>query len=165
MAAPIRKQRRQVLGHNARALNYTNQQASSRGTKIAHNKLATKRTLQRAGLPTPRLYATLSSRQELLKFRWTKLPSSFVLKPRAALGGGGIVVIFGRNKKGHWITANKTEVFIPQLHKHVLNILDGNFSTANVPDLAFFEQRIKNHPTSNLTVTRVSPTSELSSTT
>jgi len=146
MANPHRKQAHLVLGMNARSLWYTNQFGSKRGTKIANDKLATKRILQKAGITTPRLFATLQSRQELLKFRWTKLPSSFVLKPRASSGGGGIIVIYGRNKKGNWVTADKTEVIIPELRKHVLDILDGNFSSANVPDIALFEQRVKNHP-------------------
>ncbi|MFH1354239.1 MAG: sugar-transfer associated ATP-grasp domain-containing protein [bacterium] len=146
MAKSIHKQAGQVLGFNARALKYTTRDSETRATAIARDKLASKRILQKAGLPTPRLYASISSRQELKRFRWTKLPSSFVLKPRSAYGGGGIVIIFGRNKKGNWVKADKTEVFIPELKKHALDILDGNFSPSNVPDTVFFEQRIKNHP-------------------
>lgn len=146
MAKPIRRQLGGVLGHNARALHYTNQDKESGAATIARSKLTTKRLLQRAGLSTPRLYAALRSRQELKSFRWTKLPSSFVIKPNAASGGGGILIVFGRNKKGNWVEADKTEVPIPQLRNHVQNILDGNFSPANVPDSALIEQRVKNHP-------------------
>lgn len=146
MAKSIHKQAGQVLGFNARALKYTTRDSETRATAIARDKLASKRILQKAGLPTPRLYASISSRQELKRFRWTKLPSSFVLKPRSAYGGGGIVVIFGRNKKGNWVKADKTEVFITELKKHALDILDGNFSPSNIPDTVLFEQRVKNHP-------------------
>lgn len=145
MATTFLKRSRKLLGHNARSLWYTGPYRIA-AAKIAHDKLATKRVLQRAGLPTPRLYAAVRNRQELARFRWTKLPSSFVLKPRSSYGGGGIVVIFGRNKKGNWVKADKTEVFIPVLHKYVVDILDGNFSSSNTPDVAFFEQRIRNHP-------------------
>lgn len=140
------KQISQILGYNARALRYTNRPTNSSATRLARSKLATKKTLQKAGLPTPRLYTKISTRQELKHFRWTKLPSSFVLKPNNSYGGSGIRVVFGRNKKGNWVLANKAEIFIPELKSHVLNILDGNFSPANVPDIALFEQRIKNHP-------------------
>jgi len=146
MPNSFRKTSRQLLGLNARSLGYTGHNIISASAKVAHDKLATKKILQRAGLPTPRLYATIKSRQELSRFRWTKLPSSFVVKPRSSYGGGGIIVIFGRNKKGNWVKADKTEVFIPTLRSHVLDVLDGNYSSSNVPDIALFEQRIKNHP-------------------
>lgn len=134
-----------VLGVNARTLDYIKKYNSPDAVRIANNKLATKKMLQREGLATPRLYAVISSRQELARFRWTKLPASFVLKPNAASGGGGIVVIFGRNKKGNWVKADKAEMFTPELQGHVMDILDGNFSRGNVPDTAFFEQRVKVH--------------------
>jgi alpha-L-glutamate ligase-like protein len=146
MPNAFRKTSRQLLGLNARSLRYTGHNLISTGSKIAQDKLATKKLLQRSGLPTPRLYAAIKTRQELARFRWTKLPASFVIKPRSSYGGGGIIVIFGRNKKGNWVKADKTEIFIPQLRKHVLDTLDGNFSPSNIPDVALFEQRIKNHP-------------------
>ena len=146
MPKTLPRQANQVLGFNARALFYTGLDDARKARKTAHNKLSTKRLLQRAGLPTPRLHAIINSRQELKKFRWTKLPSSFVIKPNTAYGGSGIIVIFGRNKKGNWVHANKTETFIPQLKSHVLDILDGNFSPSNIPDTVLFEQRVKIHP-------------------
>ncbi len=147
MAKSLYRQASRVLGFNARALKYTLGGNNPHAAAAARNKLVTKRVLQKAGLPTPRLYAAISSRQQLRSFRWTKLPSSFVVKPRSSHGGGGVVVIFGRNKKGNWVKADKTEVFIPELKKHVIDILDGNFSPANFPDTALFEQRVRNHPT------------------
>lgn len=134
-----------VLGMNARTLDYIKKYNPPEAVRIANNKLATKKLLQREGLATPRLHAVISTRQELARFRWTKLPASFVLKPNSSSGGGGIVVVFGRNKKGNWVKADKTEVFTPQLRDQVMDILDGSFSKGNVPDVAFFEQRIKNH--------------------
>jgi len=146
MTKSFHKQLGGVLGQNARVLHYTDQSEARSAATIARNKLTTKRLLQRAGLPTPRLYAALRSRQELKSFRWTKLPSSFVIKPNAAFGGSGILIVFGRNKKGNWVKADKTEVPISQLRNHIQDILDGNFSPSNVPDSALIEQRIKNHP-------------------
>lgn len=135
-----------ILGMNARTLEYIRKHNTREATRLANNKLATKKVLQTSGLPTPRLFSVIRHPQELKKFRWTKLPPSFVLKPNSASGGGGIMVIFGRNKKGNWVKADKSEVFIPELRNHVFDILDGNFSKSNVPDVAFFEQRIKVHP-------------------
>ena len=146
MTKPLHKSYSEVLGHNARALYYTDPARAPSAPAVARNKLTAKRLLQRAGLPAPRLYATISSRKELTRFRWTKLPSSFVIKPNAGMGGGGIIIIFGRNKKGNWVKADKTEVSVKELKKHVQDILDGSFSPANAPDIALIEQRVKNHP-------------------
>ena len=130
---------------NARMLEYIAKVNPPEAIRIANNKLATKRTLQKAGLASPRMFGIIRSRTELKRFRWTKLPSSFVLKPASSSGGGGIIVVFGRNKKGNWVKADKSEIFIPQLRDHVLDVLDGNFSKGNVPDVAFFEQRVRVH--------------------
>jgi alpha-L-glutamate ligase-like protein len=135
----------EVLGMNARTIEYISRANQATSVRLANKKLATKRILQKAGLPTPRLFSVIRTRQELKRFRWTKLPSSFVLKPNSSSGGAGIIVIFGRNKKGNWVKADKSEVFIPALRDHILDILDGNFSKGNVPDIAFFEQRVKVH--------------------
>lgn len=135
--------RSDVLGLNARSLHYTKRANSAEASRLANNKLATKRALQKAGLPTPRLFAKISHRADLRHFRWTRLPGSFALKPNNASGGGGIIIIFGRNKKGNWIKADGAEIFIRDLNNHIIDILDGNFSPSNIPDTAFFEQRIK----------------------
>lgn len=147
MALLLSKQYAEVLGRNARTLDYIKKGNKPAAIKMANNKLATKRQLQKSAVSTPRLHATISRRSQLRTFRWTKLPSSFVLKPNSSSGGGGIIVIFGRNKKGNWVKADKTEMFIPELKNHIFDILDGNFSLGNVPDSALFEQRIKNHST------------------
>lgn len=132
-----------VLGMNARTLEYVAKSNTREATRLANNKLATKKALQKTGLATPRLFGIIRTRSELKRFRWTKLPASFVVKPASASGGGGIIVIFGRNKKGSWVKADKSEIFKPELKRHVLNILDGNFSPNNAPDIALIEQRIK----------------------
>ncbi len=130
---------------NARTLHYVTKVNPPEAIRLANNKLATKRALQKEGLATPRLFAIIRSRRELARFRWTKLPSSFVVKPTSASGGGGIIVIFGRNKKGNWVKADKSEIFISELKRQIVDILDGNYSRGNVPDAAFFEQRVKVH--------------------
>jgi len=42
-----------------------------------------------------------------------------------------------------WVKANRKIVTINDLKSHVLNILEGNYSMTNLPDVAFFEERIK----------------------
>ncbi len=134
-----------ILGMNSRMIDYIIKANPRESIRIANNKLATKKILQKNGIPTPRLFATIRRKSELTSFKWTRLPPSFVLKPNSSSGGGGIAVIFGRNKKGNWVKADKSEMFAPELRGHILDILDGNFSKGNVPDTAFFEQRVKIH--------------------
>lgn len=145
MAPFIHKGWGNILGMNARMIDYIRKANSPSAIRLANNKLATKKALQKAGLATPRLFSVIKNRSELKYFRWTRLPSSFVLKPTSSSGGSGIVVVFGRNKQGNWVKANKSEIFIPELREHILDILDGNFSKSSVPDTAFFEQRVKIH--------------------
>jgi len=145
MTALINQQWSEVLGMNARTLQYIKRANSAKASRLANRKLSSKRTLQKAGIATPRLFARIRSRSELKRFRWTKLPSSFVLKPNSSSGGNGILVVYGRNKKGNWVKADKTEIFILDLRERILDILDGRYSKGNVPDTAFFEQRVKVH--------------------
>jgi alpha-L-glutamate ligase-like protein len=61
------------------------------------------------------------------------------------LGGEGILVVYGR-KKGQenvWVKADRSLVTEDDLKNQIRNILDGSFSRTNIPDVAFFEERVK----------------------
>ena len=106
--------------------------------------MLSKRALMKADLPVPNLIARIRSLKELENFDWDQLPYSFVLKPNRGLGGEGIVVVYGRNKKtGNWVKADKREVTIEDLKMHIRNIFEGTYSLSNQPDKAFFEERVK----------------------
>lgn len=139
----LAKRRRNLLGMNARILRYIHPLNSHKAAKIADNKLKTKSVLLENGIPTPRLFGIIESRRDAEEFDWLKLPASFVLKPNFGYGGAGIMVLFGRNKKGQWVKQNHVPVDIADIRERAFDILDGNFSINNVPDIAFFEQRIK----------------------
>lgn len=131
---------------NARNLVYIRQSNKRSAVKIADNKLKTKRKLRKAGLPVTKLYATIKDREQLYNFDWESLPNSFVLKPNRGLGGEGILITFGKKKNGAWVLPLNQEVTADTLFQHASNILDGNFSLTNSPDIAFFEERLKIHP-------------------
>jgi len=139
------KKSRYILGMNARNLAYLQPSNSSRAIRIADNKLWAKRILRKAGLPVLQTYAVIRQSRDLREFDWTSLPPTFVLKPNRGLGGEGIVIVYGRKKKypRPWVKANKKELKIKDLQNHIFNILEGNFSLAGLPDIAFFEERIK----------------------
>jgi alpha-L-glutamate ligase-like protein len=139
------KKSKYILGLNARNLNYLRPSNPRRAILIADNKLLAKKILKKAGLPVLKNYGIIRRAQELKTFDWTSLPSTFTLKPNRGLGGQGILIIYGRRKKFPypWIKASGHLVDIKDLQNHILNILEGNFSLTALPDIAFFEERIK----------------------
>lgn len=134
-----------LLGMNARNLEYIRPHNRKRGMEIADNKLLCKRVLKKNALGVSALIAKIRTHEELEQFDWSSLPSSFALKPNRGFGGEGIVVVYAK-KKGRddaWVKANGSIITVEDLKSHIRNILDGSFSLANTPDIAFFEERLK----------------------
>src|SRR3990167_9490411 len=132
-----------ILGMNARNLAFIRPYNPSRAIKTANNKLATKEKLLAADLPTAKLYGVIRTRKELFQFNWENLPISVVVKPNFGLGGGGIIVLYGKDKQGRWISTGEETYGVADLLRHVSNVLDGNFSMSNIPDFAYFEERLR----------------------
>jgi alpha-L-glutamate ligase-like protein len=130
---------------NARNLEYVRPFNRRRGREIADNKLLSKRILKKNNLPVPALIAKIRTHEELERFDWATLPGSFALKPNRGFGGEGIIVVYGRkkNRDDAWVKANGSIITIEDLRTHIRNILDGSFSLAGTPDIAFFEERLK----------------------
>jgi len=134
-----------LLGMNARNLEYIRPHNRKRGMKIADSKLLCKRILKKNNLGVSALIAKIKTREELEAFDWNTLPDSFALKPNRGFGGEGIVVVYAR-KKGRtdaWVKADGSVITVEDLRAHISNILEGSFSLANTPDIAFFEERLK----------------------
>jgi len=139
------KKSQNLLGMNARNLDYIRPYNRKKGMRIADNKLLCKRILQKNNLGVSSLIAKIKTHEELEQFDFTKLPDSFALKPNRGFGGGGIIVVYAR-KKNHsdaWIKANGSLITTDDIKSHIRNILDGSFSLSNIPDIAFFEERLK----------------------
>jgi alpha-L-glutamate ligase-like protein len=154
----IFKNGKKLLGMNARNLDYIRPYNRKKAKKLADDKILSKRMLKKGGIPVPKLLAKIRSVDELENFDWFSLPSSFALKPNRGYGGGGIMVVYGRKKNNGngkgvvndeeeiplpiWIKSDGSKVTVEDLKSHILNILDGAFSLANMPDIAFFEERL-----------------------
>lgn len=139
------KNGRKLLGMNARNLEFIRPYNRSRARNLADNKILSKNVLQKAGIPVSQLIAKIRSVEELEAFDWNTLPSSFALKPNRGFGGEGILVVYGKKKcdDNIWIKADGSHVTVDDLKSHIRNIIDGSFSLANLPDVAFFEERLK----------------------
>ncbi len=133
------------MGMNARNLRFIRPNNLRRAKKLADDKLLSKKFLEKADLPVPKLLAKVRNFEELENFDWSALPESFVLKPNRGFGGEGILVVYGKKKNlpNTWIKADGSIVTVEDIKNHMRNILDGSFSLAGVPDVAFFEERLK----------------------
>lgn len=133
-----------LLGMNARNLSYIRPYNRKRGREIADNKLLCKSILKKNNLGVPALIARIRNHDELEHFDWNTLPASFALKPNRGFGGEGILVVYGQKKNnGDWIKADGSTLSLDDIKNHIRNILDGSFSLSNIPDIAFFEERLK----------------------
>lgn len=139
------KNRRDILGMNARNLLYIRPHNLRRSKRLADDKLASKSFLEKADLPVPGLLAKIQTHEGLDHFNWNNLSDSFVLKPSRGFGGEGILIVYGKKKyiENTWIKADGSLVTVNDLRTHISNILDGSFSISGVPDVAFFEERLK----------------------
>lgn len=67
---------------NARNIVYIKKFNSSKGIKLANDKIKTKLFLSERNIPVPKTYAVIKDKQELFDFDFSKIEnSSFVIKP------------------------------------------------------------------------------------
>lgn len=140
---------RDILGMNARNLRYLRPSNPRSAVRLADSKLKTKLILAEAKIPTPKVFGMFKHAREIDKFNWENLPENVVLKPNRGFGGEGIVVFSKKEKdsdgKPVWITNDGERWPIDDMRRHIINILDGDFSLQNIPDTAFFEEKIVTH--------------------
>ena len=135
-----------LLGLNARNLQYVRPYNKKKTIKLADDKLKTKKFLSARGVPVPKLYGAIKSKNELEKFDFGSLPNSFIVKPNHGFGGEGIIPITNK-RENFWITASGKKLTKDYLVDHISDTLDGKYSISNVGDSAFFEQLIVSHDT------------------
>lgn len=133
-----------LLGLNARNLQYIRPYNKKKTIKLADDKLKTKKFLSARGIPVPKLYGTIRSKEELEKFDLGSLPNAFIIKPNHGFGGEGIIPITSK-RENVWITASGRKLSKEYLIDHMADILDGRYSISNIGDSAFFEQLIISH--------------------
>lgn len=100
----------------------------------------------RIGVPTPTLYAVVSSHSSL-----RRLPellagrTDFVLKPDRGAGGRGILVITGKSGD-QFVRHNGEPVDLSDVRQHVSSIISGLYSLGERADAALVQQRVLLHP-------------------
>lgn len=135
-----------VLGMNARNLEYIARFNPGRAIVLANDKLKTKDCLTKAGLVVSSTLLTITHPRQINTINWDSLPPSFVIKPASSSQGRGVLVIFGKSKKrpDTWIRSDGRRITKEEIASHLFTILVGSFSEG--ADKAFFEERVKVHP-------------------
>lgn len=131
---------RGILGLNARNLLYIKPFNPRKAVAFADDKLKTKAFLGARGIPVAKVFARIENHRQLRTFDFRQLPDTCVLKPNYGFGGGGILVLKGRDAKGQFLEQGKKPISDKQMSEHIEDILDGKFSVNGLPDTAFFEK-------------------------
>ncbi|MHB1426276.1 MAG: alpha-L-glutamate ligase-like protein [Gemmataceae bacterium] len=124
-----------ILDHNPRAR-----------YPLVDDKLRMAHLCQRIGVPTPQVYAEVSSYSML-----RRLPQllgdrgDFVVKPNRGSAGRGVLVIVGR-AGDDYLRHNGAKVRPDSLRQHFSDILSGMYSLGGQQDSAIVQQRIHLHP-------------------
>jgi alpha-L-glutamate ligase-like protein len=112
---------------------------------MVDDKLRMRDLCARIDVPTPQVYAEISS-HSMVK----KLPNlfrdrdDFVIKPNRGSGGRGILVILGHDED-QYVRHNGELLSREHLRRHVSDILSGMYSLGGQPDRAIIQQRIRLH--------------------
>lgn len=113
--------------------------------RLVNDKQATKSALTAHGIPVSPTLALLTSRQQLRRLDWDRLPAEWACKPNQGLGGNGIMLAAGRHERGGWRTGSGRRLTLRTVTNHVRFILDGEFSPRG-RDAALLEPLIHSHP-------------------
>jgi len=145
MIANTIKNRSSILGINERNLHYIRMYNPRNAQAIADDKILTKEVLDKAEVPTTKILAVIKSPRQLDKFDFETLPKSFVIKPVFGVEGGGIEIVYNKDKQDNFICTGGRKMGLSALQNHMLRILEGQFSHNYSPDHVLIEERVKSH--------------------
>jgi alpha-L-glutamate ligase-like protein len=133
-----------VLGMNRRNLGYIYPSNDRKYFPLADDKIRTKEVLAKAGVPVPETYKVYGHFFELLHLEEALEPyHDFVIKPSQGSGGGGIIVISGREGEA-WKSISGKTFNLFDLKKHLSDIIFGVYSF-DLSDRALVEARVVQH--------------------
>ncbi|OGK38803.1 hypothetical protein A3F34_01430 [Candidatus Roizmanbacteria bacterium RIFCSPHIGHO2_12_FULL_44_10] len=145
MIPNIIRNKNRILGINERNLLYIKKYNSALATRIADDKILTKKILEKGELPTTKIFSIVKNHQELEELDFSQFPADFVIKPVKGVEGRGIEIIYNRDKEGNFIGTQSKKVSENNLKLHMAEILEGKFSHNYSPDSVLIEERVKPH--------------------
>jgi len=135
-----------ILGMNGRFF-YTKLNPGS-AKSYGFSKLRTKDLLNAHGIATAQVYHVFSASTNIEEIKWENIPVPFVVKPASGSAGKGIVLIKKKvPDKKEWLNFDGHTVAEEDLNYHIVNILQGEFSTWGSDHKAIVEELIPSHPT------------------
>lgn len=140
----MRTHARAVLTMNQRNLRFIYPYNPRRYFPLADDKLRTKEIMQQIGVRVPATYQTYGYFYELQNLeRDLAAHEDFVIKPSKGSGGGGIVVIAGR-QGAYWVGPSGKRFGVGELRKHICDIIFGVYSF-DLADRVIIEERVRQH--------------------
>lgn len=138
----VRRLRRDALGMNRRNLAFLVPYNPQPLFAVVDHKPTAKRRLAAAGIPVPETYAELAMQWDLRRLD-TILAGhdDFVVKPARGAGGGGVLVIAGR-EGADFVKASGAVVSLADVADHCAEILAGAFSRRQHTDDVLIEYRV-----------------------
>lgn len=135
--------RNTVLGLNRRNIDYIYTFNDRKNYRLADDKFVSKKTLEKAGFPTPKLLYAYQHHFEIVNIAQDlKQQSDFAIKPARGMGGGGILV-FDQFKEESWITTSGDLYDSHQLYHHAVLIMSGVYSLDHSNDIVLVEEKIQ----------------------
>lgn len=138
-----------VVGLNARNGAYILTRNDRRRYPLVDDKLTTKRLAEEAGIAVPPLYGVIETEHDVHRLEQiVGEHRRFVVKPANGSGGDGIVVVVGRTFRGsgHFRLAGGALMGLDDLHHHVSNALNGQYSLGGHPDRVMIEHCVQADP-------------------
>ncbi|MBD3316220.1 MAG: alpha-L-glutamate ligase-like protein [Chitinivibrionales bacterium] len=136
----------QVLGINARNIDYVRRYNDRKHYPIADDKLLTKEVFSSAGVPHTRLMLACRHFHELEKLpEHLKAIDELVMKPARGMAGGGVLLLRKRADNA-FVTPAGREYTDGALVDHATRILYGVYSIDNTTDALVVEELIHPHP-------------------
>jgi alpha-L-glutamate ligase-like protein len=133
-----------ILGMNARNSDFILKYNPRKYYPLVDDKILTAALATKEGIATPEIYEVVESPSQTLDFaERMKMYDEFVVKPAAGSGGGGIIVISGRNEES-FIRASGREMNFADMRYHLTNTLSGMYSLGGQTDRAIVQYRV--HP-------------------
>ncbi len=135
-----------ILGMNSRNSDFILKYNPRRNYPLVDDKILTAELAARAGIPTPEIYEVIEFPSQTLRFAARMaVRGEFVVKPASGSGGGGIMVIAGRNETG-FVRASGRALSFDDMRYHLANILSGMYSLGGQADRAIVQYRVYPDP-------------------
>lgn len=140
----LRPPRKEVLGINARNLEFIYPLNPRRYFPLVDDKLMTKELLSRHGVPVPEILAEMKNLAEIDQaLKAVEAAPSLVIKPASGRAGLGILVL-ERSSENRWVDTEGALWDPWALRIHISNILMGVYALEHLQDRAFIEEKVVN---------------------